>query len=198
MMLKAMEVLVWIMQMIISVRESFTHKSLKDGKKEGSLQFYKPKFSYIFCDTDGTLLNSQSQITSTTAKALREASLRGVRVVIATGKTRPAAISALKRVDLAGKDGIVSEFSPGVFLLVLLLPFILYKFLLGGLILLWFPVMQESCGIRRWEVQEGLDWWHIFARHKLLVDLRSQCELLQWSASVPRQWSAHMFGEMKQ
>ncbi|KAK9273734.1 hypothetical protein L1049_018544 [Liquidambar formosana] len=87
-----------------------------DRKKEGSLRFYKPKFSYIFCDMDGTLLNSKCQITSTTAKALREATSRGVKVVIATGKTRPAAISAMKMVDLAGRDGIVSEFSPGVFL----------------------------------------------------------------------------------
>ncbi|KAG5541065.1 hypothetical protein RHGRI_021073 [Rhododendron griersonianum] len=55
-------------------------------KKQGSLRFYKPKFSYIFCDMDGTLLNSQSQITSTTAQALREASSRGLKVVIATGK----------------------------------------------------------------------------------------------------------------
>ncbi|KAG5540386.1 hypothetical protein RHGRI_020567 [Rhododendron griersonianum] len=62
---------------------------------------------------DGTLLNSQSQITSTTAQALREASSRGLKVVIATGKTRPAAISVLKMVDLAGIDGIISEFCPG-------------------------------------------------------------------------------------
>lgn len=65
---------------------------------------------------DGTLLNGKSQITSPNAKALREALSRGVKVVIATGKARPAVISALKMVDLAGKDGIVSEFSPGVFL----------------------------------------------------------------------------------
>ncbi|OVA12472.1 Endoribonuclease YbeY [Macleaya cordata] len=89
---------------------------LKDRKREGSLRFYKPKFSYIFCDMDGTLLNSRSQITSTTAGALREAMSRGVKVVIATGKARPAVISALKAVDLVGKDGIVSECSPGVFL----------------------------------------------------------------------------------
>ncbi|XP_058189797.1 endoribonuclease YBEY, chloroplastic isoform X2 [Rhododendron vialii] len=86
-----------------------------DRKKQGSLRFYKPKFSYIFCDMDGTLLNSQSQITSTTAQALREASSRGLKVVIATGKTRAAAISVLKMVDLAGIDGIISEFCPGVF-----------------------------------------------------------------------------------
>lgn len=35
-------------------------------------------------------------------------------------QTRPAVISALKMVGLAGKDGIVSEFSPGVFLQVCL------------------------------------------------------------------------------
>ncbi|WJX10052.1 hypothetical protein P8452_00818 [Trifolium repens] len=88
----------------------------KDRKKEGSLRFYQPKFNYIFCDMDGTLLNSKSQISTSTAKALREASARGVKIVIATGKARPAVIDIFKMVDLAGKDGIVSEFSPGVFL----------------------------------------------------------------------------------
>lgn len=94
-----------------------SHKeNTDDRKKEDSLRFYKPKFNYIFCDMDGTLLNSKSQITSANARALKEAMSRGVKVVIATGKARPAVISILKMVDLAGKDGIVSEFSPGVFL----------------------------------------------------------------------------------
>ncbi|XP_043710766.1 endoribonuclease YBEY, chloroplastic-like isoform X2 [Telopea speciosissima] len=88
----------------------------KERKREGSLRFYKPKFSYIFCDVDGTLLNNRSQVSPTTAKALKEAVSRGVKVVIATGKTRAAVTHALKMVDLAGKDGIISEFSPGVFL----------------------------------------------------------------------------------
>ncbi|XP_075107125.1 endoribonuclease YBEY, chloroplastic [Nicotiana tabacum] len=86
-----------------------------DRKKEGSLRFYRPKFSYIFCDMDGTLLNSKSQISSATVEALREATSRGVKVVIATGKTRPAVITLFKSVGLAGKDGIASEVSPGVF-----------------------------------------------------------------------------------
>ncbi|KAJ6957542.1 endoribonuclease YBEY, chloroplastic isoform X2 [Populus alba] len=60
--------------------------SSDDRMKEGSLRFYKPKFSYIFCDMDGTLLNSKSQISLTNAKALKEALSRGVKVVIATGK----------------------------------------------------------------------------------------------------------------
>ncbi|KAJ4850834.1 hypothetical protein Tsubulata_036588 [Turnera subulata] len=88
---------------------------LKDRKKEGGLRFYKPKFSYIFCDMDGTLLNSKSQISLTNAKALKEAVSRGLKVVIATGKTRPAVINILKAVDLVGNDGVISNFSPGVF-----------------------------------------------------------------------------------
>ncbi|XP_030445025.2 endoribonuclease YBEY, chloroplastic-like isoform X1 [Syzygium oleosum] len=87
----------------------------KDRKREGSLRFYKPKFSYIFCDMDGTLLNSESRISLTNAKALKEALSRGVKVVIATGKARPAVINILKTVDLAGKDGVISQFTPGVF-----------------------------------------------------------------------------------
>ncbi|XP_056177094.1 endoribonuclease YBEY, chloroplastic-like isoform X2 [Syzygium oleosum] len=86
-----------------------------DRKREGSLRFYKPKFSYIFCDMDGTLLNSESRISLTNAKALKEALSRGVKVVIATGKARPAVINILKTVDLAGKDGVISQFTPGVF-----------------------------------------------------------------------------------
>ncbi|KAL9227279.1 hypothetical protein vseg_002987 [Gypsophila vaccaria] len=87
-----------------------------DRKKEGSLRFYQPKFKYIFCDMDGTLLNSKSQISSANVNAIREAMSRGVQVVIATGKARPAAIDVLKTVDLVGLDGILSESSPGVFL----------------------------------------------------------------------------------
>ncbi|KNA07983.1 hypothetical protein SOVF_166790 [Spinacia oleracea] len=87
-----------------------------DRKKEGSLRFYRPKFKYIFCDMDGTLLNSKSQISSANVNALREASSRGVQVVIATGKARSGAMDILKTVDLVGRYGIVSESSPGVFL----------------------------------------------------------------------------------
>lgn len=87
-----------------------------DRKKEGSLRFYRPKFKYIFCDMDGTLLNSKSQISPANANALREALSRGVQVIIATGKARTGAINILKSVDLVGADGVVSESSPGVFL----------------------------------------------------------------------------------
>ncbi|CAO2816750.1 unnamed protein product [Amaranthus hypochondriacus] len=91
-------------------------KDPDDRKKEGSLRFYRPKFKYIFCDMDGTLLNSKSQISSANANAIKEALSRGVQVVIATGKTRTGAIDVLKTVDLVGRNGIVSESSPGVFI----------------------------------------------------------------------------------
>ncbi|KAM0932560.1 putative sugar-phosphatase [Dioscorea sansibarensis] len=96
-----------------------------DMKKASNRRLDKPKFSYIFCDMDGTLLNSKSQISINNAEALREAVSRGVNIVIATGKgemgylsllTRPAVISALEVVGLAGKGGVVSEISPGIFL----------------------------------------------------------------------------------
>ncbi|CAB4297006.1 unnamed protein product [Prunus armeniaca] len=105
--------------LIQSVYDAETHTqgdTLDDSKREGSLQYNKPKFRYVFCDMDGTLLNSKSQLSSTNVKALKEASSRGVKVVIATGKARPAVMRIFKEVDLAGEDGIVSEFSPGVFL----------------------------------------------------------------------------------
>ncbi|KAL9265255.1 Endoribonuclease YBEY, chloroplastic-like protein [Drosera capensis] len=95
---------------------SFHTENHDDRKKEGSLRFYRPKFKFIFCDIDGTFLNSESQITLKTAKALREVLSNGIKVVIASGKTRPAAISILRKVGLAGTDGVVSESSPGVFL----------------------------------------------------------------------------------
>ncbi|KAK9946607.1 hypothetical protein M0R45_012063 [Rubus argutus] len=106
--------------LIQSAYDAETHASSHeekqdDRKREGSLRYYKPKFKYIFCDMDGTLLNSKTQISSTTVKALKEVSSRGVKIVIATGKTRSAVINIFKMVDLAGKDDIVSEFSPGVF-----------------------------------------------------------------------------------
>lgn len=73
-------------------------------------------FKYLFCDMDGTLLNSKSRVTASTAAALQAAKARGVTIVIATGKARPAALSALEPVGLLGQDGVVTLQSPGVFL----------------------------------------------------------------------------------
>jgi hydroxymethylpyrimidine pyrophosphatase-like HAD family hydrolase len=74
------------------------------------------KFKILFCDMDGTLMNSRSMITNETANALRAAMKIGVQVIIATGKTRPAALAALETVGLTGRGGALSHTSPGVFL----------------------------------------------------------------------------------
>ncbi|KAL9675161.1 hypothetical protein QQ045_003362 [Rhodiola kirilowii] len=106
--------------LIRSAGEAVTDASLPaetsdDRKTDGRIHFRKPRFSYIFCDMDGTLLNSKSLISSTTAEALKEATSRGIKVVIATGKARHAAKKVLEIVGLTGKDGIFSDSSPGVF-----------------------------------------------------------------------------------
>lgn len=68
-----------------------------DGKFEGCcalMHSFVVICSYINCfmffslGIQGTLLNSKTQISSTTVKALKEVSSRGVKIVIATGKVR--------------------------------------------------------------------------------------------------------------
>jgi rRNA maturation RNase YbeY len=57
----------------------------------------------VAIDMDGTLLNGRSQILPSSAKAIRAALDMGVRVVLATGKARPAAIKACELAGLAGE-----------------------------------------------------------------------------------------------
>lgn len=45
-------------------------------------------FEIYFVAIQGTLLDSKSLMSSTTARALKEASSRGVKIIIATGKVR--------------------------------------------------------------------------------------------------------------
>ena len=66
-------------------------------------------------DMDGTLLDSKSQVLPSSVEALRMAIDRGVQVILATGKARPAAIKALDNVGLS-EDVIVGTKTPGIFL----------------------------------------------------------------------------------
>lgn len=54
----------------------------------------------IVTDVDGTLLNSQHQLTERTEKALKAAIEQGVLVALATGKTRSSANDLIKRLGL--------------------------------------------------------------------------------------------------
>ncbi|CAI5944073.1 unnamed protein product, partial [Closterium sp. NIES-64] len=85
------------------------------GGEEGEKGGVKARMTRIGM-VQGTLLNSASKIAPSTAEALRAAHARGVRVAIATGKARPAAMSALGAAGLVGSAGIFSDKSPGVFL----------------------------------------------------------------------------------
>lgn len=70
----------------------------------------------VALDMDGTLLDSSSRILPSSALAIRAALERGVRVILATGKARPAAIAACRLAGLAGDGLVVSPRGPGVFL----------------------------------------------------------------------------------
>lgn len=65
---------------------------------------------------DGTLLSSASEVLPSSRDAIRLALEKDVKVILATGKARPAAIAAMKKVGLAGEGLVVSEKGPGVFL----------------------------------------------------------------------------------
>lgn len=54
-------------------------------------------------DMDGTLLNGESQVLPSSVEALHAALSTGVKVCLATGKARPAALSAMEKVGLAGR-----------------------------------------------------------------------------------------------
>ncbi|OEL35178.1 hypothetical protein BAE44_0003801 [Dichanthelium oligosanthes] len=81
--------------------DSLDGKVTNSQKRAVTLRFYRPKFKYIFCDMDGTLLNSKSQITARNAEALREARSRGVNIVIATGKCVKQLIAILLNCEIS-------------------------------------------------------------------------------------------------
>ncbi|MBZ0295868.1 MAG: HAD family hydrolase [Anaerolineae bacterium] len=61
----------------------------------------------IVVDLDGTLLNSQHELSERNEKALKAASEQGVKVILATGKTRASALSVIARLGLE---------TPGIYL----------------------------------------------------------------------------------
>lgn len=54
----------------------------------------------IAVDLDGTLLNSQHELTERTEKAIKAAMDKGVQIILATGKTRGSALSVIARLGL--------------------------------------------------------------------------------------------------
>ena len=70
----------------------------------------------VCLDMDGTLLDSTSSVLESSVEALTLAMERGVRVMLATGKARPAAMAAIDTVARLKGSGLVGLASPGIFL----------------------------------------------------------------------------------
>lgn len=59
-------------------------------------------------DIDGTLLNSQHQLTPRTEEALKKVIQQGILVILATGKTRSSALDTIQRLNL-DTPGVYSQ-----------------------------------------------------------------------------------------
>ncbi|URE09999.1 Uncharacterized protein family UPF0054 [Musa troglodytarum] len=95
--------------------------TVKNVKMEGHSGLYEAKLSYMFCDVDGMNMLSVQFLSFHSnqfknGRSHERGTLKGAKLVIVTRMTRSAVIRALSLANLAGKDGIVSEASPGIFL----------------------------------------------------------------------------------
>lgn len=70
----------------------------------------------ICLDMDGTLLDPSSSVLESSIEALKLAMERDVRVMLATGKARPAAMAAMEKAGLLGDELVVGLNTPGIFL----------------------------------------------------------------------------------
>ena len=71
----------------------------------------------VAIDMDGTLLDSNSRVLPSSVEAIKAAlATRSVTMMLATGKARPAAMTAMRVVGLAGDGLLVGPRHPGLFL----------------------------------------------------------------------------------
>ena len=68
-------------------------------------------YKLIALDMDGTLLNSEKQITDRTKKALSEARAQGVKIVLATGRPLAGLKAPLEELDLIHENEYVLSFN---------------------------------------------------------------------------------------
>ncbi|KAL6888939.1 hypothetical protein ACP4OV_009965 [Aristida adscensionis] len=77
---------------------------------------HQPKLSHIICDIDGILVDYDGQLDEKSIESLSKALSMGVNVIIVTGKSRASTIRTFRAFKFHGKDDLLSETSPGVFL----------------------------------------------------------------------------------
>lgn len=75
-----------------------------------------PEIRLVALDMDGTTLGTDSKLSKRNAAALRAALDKGVQVVVATGKARPAVMHAMQPHGLCGRGGVVGPENAGIFL----------------------------------------------------------------------------------
>ena len=68
----------------------------------------------IAVDIDGTLLNSQRQVTPEVFQAIQDAKAAGVKVVIATGRPIPGVLPLLEELNLNQDGDYVITFNGGL------------------------------------------------------------------------------------
>ena len=68
-------------------------------------------YKMIALDMDGTLLNSEKQITPLTKAAIKKAHAQGVKIVLATGRPLEGIYPALKELDLLGSGNYALSFN---------------------------------------------------------------------------------------
>lgn len=81
---------------------SFEADTLPSAQSGGGRR-NKPAVQLLALDMDGTLLDSSSKVLPSSVEAIKAAIAAGTRVCLATGKARPAAVTAMTRVGLAGE-----------------------------------------------------------------------------------------------
>ncbi|GJN21063.1 hypothetical protein PR202_gb08510 [Eleusine coracana subsp. coracana] len=74
------------------------------------------KLSHIICDIDGTLVDHDGCLHEESIESLRDVIAEGVNVIMVTGKSRVSTVRTFKLHNPQGKDVLISETSPGVFL----------------------------------------------------------------------------------
>ena len=72
----------------------------------------KRNIQYIVIDLDGTLLNDEHKLSDRNKEAIKKAIAQGIKVIIATGKTRKSAEAMIKDLNL-DTPGVFVQENPG-------------------------------------------------------------------------------------
>uniref|UniRef100_A0A7S0V7F7 Uncharacterized protein n=1 Tax=Polytomella parva TaxID=51329 RepID=A0A7S0V7F7_9CHLO len=96
--------------------KSKAQPSIQIATSPNRLPTSKDKIKLVALDLDGTLLDKHSRIPKGSVRVIKEAIRRGVRVVAATGKARPAVMKVAALHDLGGEGELSWANGPGIYM----------------------------------------------------------------------------------